>query len=98
MLCPTKQTISLGLDRDLLNQVLKIPEVVRIAIARLLVEIEALANSIDLFKSIGVRKLASVTGLIMSNILAFGNACKLITKALYRKIESRSHWRSKLFL
>lgn len=91
--CPTQRLIWLGLDWDLLNQVLKIPEE---RIARLLTKLyEALANGKDFMN---VRQLASVTGLIMSNILVFGNICKLMTKALYRTIESRSHWRSKLTL
>ena len=92
---PTQQLIWLGLDWDLLNQVLKIPAR---RITKLLAEIEALADHTHCHRTITARKLASVTGLIMSNSLVFGNVCKLMTKALYRTIESRRHWHSRLML
>ena len=92
---PTQQLTWLGLDWDLLNQVLKIPAR---RVTRLLTEIEALADHTKCKTTITARKLASVAGLIMSNSLVFGNICKLMTKAMYRKIESRQLWHSKLIL
>ena len=59
---PTQQLAWLGLDWDLLNQVLKIPER---RVTRLLTEIEALANHTTCKTIITARKLASIAGLIM---------------------------------
>ena len=92
---PTQQLICLGLDWDLLNEVLKIPAR---RVTRLLTEIEALADHTKCKATITARKLASVAGLIMTNSLVFGNICKLMTKAMYRQIESRQLWHSKLIL
>ena len=69
---PTQQLTWLGLDWDLLNQVLKIPAR---RVTRLLTEIEALADHTKCKTTITARKLASVAGLIMSNSLVFGNIC-----------------------
>ena len=44
------------------------------------------------------RQLASVTELIISNLIVFGNTCKLMTKTLHRKIDSRVNWESNLIL
>ena len=73
-----KQNIQwLGLDWDLQQQLLCIP---KIKIDRLFVAVdEALAK-----EKISARQLASVTGLIMSNVVVFGNICKFMTKALHR--------------
>ena len=92
---PSQQLIWLGLDWDLLNQVQKIPAR---RVSRLLTEIEALADHTKCKTTITARKMASVAGLPMSNSLVFGNICKLMTKAMYRKIESRQLWHFKLIL
>ena len=40
------------------------------------------------------RQLASVTGSIISNMLVFGNVCKLMTKSLHRALDRRHGWDS----
>ena len=40
------------------------------------------------------RQLASVTGSIISNMLVFGNVCKLMTKSLHRALDRRLGWDS----
>lgn len=88
---PTQCTKWLGLNWDLKAQILTVPQD---KVARLLAKIhEALA-----LKKISARQLASVTGLIISNMIVFGNICKLMTKSLHRKLDTRSHWNSVLVL
>lgn len=88
---PTQCTKWLGFNWDLKTQVLSVPQD---KIARLLAKInEALA-----LRRISARQLASVTGLVISNMIVFGNICKLMTKSLHRKIDSRSCWNSTLTL
>ena len=40
------------------------------------------------------RQLASVAGSIISNMLVFGNVCKLMTKSLHRALDRRQGWDS----
>ena len=40
------------------------------------------------------RQLAFVTGSIISNILVFGNVCKLVTESLHRALDRRQGWDS----
>ena len=63
-------------------------------VARLLAQIDAVLTA----KKVTARQLASVTGLIISNLLVFGNICKLMTKSLHRKIDSRTSWDNAMFL
>ena len=49
-------------------------------------------------KSLPTRQLASVTGSIISNILVFGNVCKLMTKSLHRALDRRVGWESRVVL
>ena len=49
-------------------------------------------------RSTSARKLARVTGRIISNFLIMGNVCKLMTKALHRLIECRTSWDAQLVL
>ena len=63
-------------------------------IDKLLVSIDnALSQS-----SLPTRQLASVTGSIISNILVFGNVCKLMTKSLHRALDRRVGWESRVVL
>ena len=50
------------------------------------------------FCSISARKLARVTGRIISNFLIMGDVCKLMTKSLHRLIECRRDWDAQLVL
>jgi hypothetical protein len=75
----------LGFMWNLEMKTLSVPEE---KVARLLVQIEAVLIA----KKVSARQLASVTGLIISNLLVFGNICKLMTKNLHRKIDSRASW------
>ena len=43
-------------------------------------------------RSVSARKLARVTGRIISSFLIMGDVCKLMTKALHRLIECRKGW------
>ena len=45
-----------------------------------------------------IEQMASVTGLIISNMVVSGSVCRLMTKALHRKIECRQCWESVLCL
>ena len=47
-------------------------------------------------KSISARKLASVTGRIVSKFFIMGDVCKLMTKAMHRLIECRKGWNSQV--
>ena len=88
---PTQDIKWLGLDWDLRTPFLSIP---KLKIERLPVAIdEALAN-----ERISARRLATVTGLIMSNVVVFGNICKFMTKALHGVIETRTGWNSCVIL
>ena len=63
-------------------------------IDKLLVSIDnALSQS-----SLPARQLASVTGSIISNMLVFGNVCKLMTKSLHRALDRREGWESRVDL
>ena len=48
--------------------------------------------------SISARKLARVTGRIISKFLIMGDVCKLMTKSLHRLIECRRGWDARLVL
>ena len=48
--------------------------------------------------SVSVRKLALVTGRIVSNFLIMGDVCKLMTKAMHRLIECRNGWDAQVVL
>lgn len=43
-------------------------------------------------RNVSARKLARVTGRIISNFLIMGDVCKLMTKAMHRLIERRNGW------
>ena len=88
---PTQSLTWLGLDWDLKMKTLSIPQK---KINKMLVSINATLVS----RKVKVRQLASLTGLIVSNLIVFGNICKLMTKALHRKIDPRSSWDSVLNL
>ena len=49
-------------------------------------------------KSVSARKLARVTGRIISNFLIMGDVCKLMTKAMHRLIECRRGWDAQVVL
>ena len=90
---PTQRLTWLGLDWDLNMKILSIPQKKN---NKMLVSIKGTLVS---RKVKAARQLASVTGLIVSNLIVFGNTiCKLMTKALHRKIDSRSSWDSVLNL
>ena len=79
--------LSLGLKENLLT----VPEE---KTDKLLVSIDnALSQS-----SLPARQLASVTGSIISNMLVFGNVCKLMTKSLHRALDRRDEWESRVDL
>ena len=48
--------------------------------------------------SLPARQLASVTGSIISNMLVFGNVCKLMAKSLERALDRREGWESRVGL
>ena len=81
----------LGYCWDLKDNLLTVPED---KIDKLLVSIDyALSQS-----SLPARQLASVTGSIISNMLVFGNVCKLMTKSLHRALDRREVWESRVDL
>ena len=50
---------------------------------------------VELLRSrLPARQLASFTGSIISNMLVFGNVCKLMTKSLHRALDRRQGWDS----
>ena len=49
-------------------------------------------------KRVSARKLARVTGRIISNFLIMGDVCKLMTKAMYRLIKCRRGWDAQVVL
>ena len=49
-------------------------------------------------RSVSARKLARVTGRIVSNFLIMGDVCKLMTKAMHRLIECRNGWDAQVVL
>ena len=49
-------------------------------------------------KRVSARKLARVTGRIISNFLIMGDVCKLMTKAMHRLIECRRGWDAQVVL
>ena len=49
-------------------------------------------------RSVSARKLARVTGRIISSFLIMGEVCKLMTKALHRLIECRKGWDAQVVL
>ena len=60
-------------------------------------KIDSLRASIGivlLLSRLPARQLASVTGNIISNMLVFGNVCKLMTKSLHRTLDRRQGWHS----
>lgn len=88
---PTQCLTWLGLDWNLTTQTLSVPPR----------KIEKVLNFIKktlVSKKIKARQLASLTGLIMSNLTVFGVICKLMTKALHSQINSRFGWDSLLTL
>ena len=79
---PVQSLRWLGYRWDLKDNLLTLPED---KIDKLLVSIDsALSQS-----SLPARQLASVTGSIISNMLVFGNVCKLMTKSLHRALDRR---------
>ena len=76
---------------DLKDNLLTVPED---KIDKLLVSIvNALSKS-----SLPSRQLASVTGSVISNMLVFGNVCKLMTKSLHRTLDRSEGWKSRVDL
>ena len=72
----------MGYQRDLKHNLLSIPGE----------KIDRLLASIDIVllqSRLPARQLASVTGSIISNMLVFGNVCKLMTKSLQRALDRR---------
>ena len=79
---PVQSLRWLGYRWDLKDNLLTVPGG---KIDKLLVSIHnALSQS-----SLPARHLASVTGSIISNMLVFGNVCKLMTKSLHRALDRR---------
>ena len=79
---PVQSLRGLGYRWDLKDNLLTVPED---KIDKLLVSIDnALSQS-----SLPARQLASVTGGIITNMLVFGNVCKLMTKSLHRALDNR---------
>ena len=88
---PVQSLRWLGYRWDLKDNLLTLPED---KIDKLLVSIDnALSES-----SLPARQLASVTGSIISNMLAFGNVCKLMTESLHRALDRREAWESRVDL
>jgi hypothetical protein len=74
---PTQPLTWLGLHWDFKMKTLSIPQR---KINKMLVSI----NTTLVSRKVKARQqLASVTGLIVSNLIVFGNICKLMTKALH---------------
>ena len=67
-------------------------------IADLLSLIEQLLASHNTFRSVSVKSLASFSGSIISMSLALGPITRLMTRATYHTIESRSSWACSLYL
>ena len=91
MWCPNQQLTWLGLDWNLQFQTLSIPQK---KIVKLLTSI----NDVLASRKIKARQLASVMGLINSTSIVFGSICKLMTKALHRRINCVLTWDSVLTL
>ena len=84
---PVQSLTWLGYQWDLKHNLLFIP----------VEKIDRLLASIDIVllqSRLPARQLASVTGSIISNMLVFGNVCKLMTKSLHRALDRRRGWDS----
>ena len=81
----------LGYRWDLKDNLLNVPED---KIDKLLVSIDNAPSQ----SSLPARQLASVTGSITSNMLVFGNVCRLITKSLHRALDRREGSESPVYL
>ena len=84
---PVQSLRWLGYQWDLKLNLLSIPVE---KIYRLLASIDIVL----LQSRLPARQLASVTGSIISNMLVFGNVCKLMTKSLHRALDRRHGWDS----
>ena len=84
---PVQSLTWLGYQWDLKYNLLSIPAE---KIDRLLVSIDIVL----LQSRLPARQLASVTGSIFSNMLVFGNVCKLMTKSIHRALDRRQGWDS----
>ena len=89
--CPNQQLTWLGLDWNLQFQTLSIPQ-------KKIVKLQTSINDALASRKIKARQLASVTGLINSTSIVFGSICKLMTKALHRRINCVLTWDSVLTL
>ena len=84
---PVQSLTWLGYQWDLEHNLLSIPAG----------KIDRLPASIDIVllqSRLPARQLASVIGSIISNMLVFGNVCKLMTKSLHRALDRRQGWDS----
>ena len=81
----------MGLDWNLQFQTLSIPQ-------KKIVKLQTSINDALASRKIKARQLASVTGLINSTSIVFGSICKLMTKALHRRINCVLTWDSVLTL
>ena len=88
---PVQSLRGLGYRWDLKDNFLTVPED---KIDKLLVSIDNVLSQ----SSLPARQLASVTGSIISNMLVFGNVCKLMTKSLHRALDRREGWESRVGL
>ena len=82
---PVQSLRWLGYQWDLRHNLLSIP----------VEKIDGLLASIDIVllqSRLPARQLASVTGSTISNMLVFGNVCKLYTKSLHRALDRRQGW------
>ena len=81
----------LGIVWDFKNNRMFIPSE---KVSRIFCELSEVMSS----RSVSARKLARVTGRIVSNFLIMGDVCKLMTKALHRLIECRNGWEAQVVL
>ena len=93
ILAPVQSLRWLGYRWDLNDNLLTVTKI-EDKIDKLLESIDnALSQS-----SLPARQLASVTGSVISNMLVFGNVCKLMTKSLHRALDRREGWESQVDL
>ena len=92
---PTESISFLGLVIDSRSLTFSVPSA---KISKLHTSIDDIISARALSNPIQVRTLASVTGQLISMSLALGPVTRLMTRAMYRSIESRLSWGDSLFI
>ena len=92
---PSQSIQYLGFIIDSVTERFYVPEK---KVSKLLVSITNLLTSVSTDSQVPVRALASCAGQLISMTLAVGPISSLLTRAMYRTIESRLFWSDNVFL